>query len=874
MKRFLLVITCLITSFISFAAHIIGGEMRYTYVGPGIAPNSKVYRLTLILFKGDDPTGAPLAGSYVVGIFNNDNNLKFPGTAANQNWLVTQEVPPGIQSVPIVFPTCITSPPVLSYTYAVYSTTVELPDTRNGYTVAYQTCCRINGIVNVGNSIGSTYSAKIPGSDQLGSDGDNAAQFALPVNVICENTSFTLNFSAVETDPDDSLSYRLCDAFNGGAATDAGFANPAPPPYGLIPYNAPFSAADPFGTGATIDPITGIISGTAPGGGKYVVSVCVDVFRSGVYITTHRKDLIVQVSNCQIPTATPMASFVTCDGFNVGFMHTSIGANSVFWDFGDPTRLDDTSNIGNPTWPYTDTGIYTVKFVINRGTSCADSVYRTVGVYPGFSPGFTVTGSCFTNPFQFTDTSKTTYGVINYWSWNFGDGSTLADTSHIQNPQWIYPSSGVRTVSLIVNNSKGCTKTVSVPVTILDKPPLAVDFADSLICIPDAVTLGAVGSGTFSWSPPINIINANTANPTVNPTSDTWYYVDMNDNGCLNRDSVHVRVVAGVNVTAMADTTICETDQVQLRAVTNGLNFQWTPAASLDDPTKLNPIATPPAGVTTYTLRSIIGSCFNIDDITVSTVPYPVADAGPGPVLCYNTSGQLNASQNGTRFTWTPTSYMNDPTVLNPIVTPPRTTTYVLTVHDDVSGCPKPSFDTVIVTVRPKVLAFAGRDTTVVIGQPLQFNASGGVGYLWSPSTGLSADNIPDPIGTYGSGIDSVRYKVIVTDAVGCADSAFVLVRVWKTNPYVFVPTAFTPNNDGNNDVFRPIAVGMAKINYFSVYNRWGQLLFTTTTNGKQGWDGRVNGRLQNTGVFVWMVSAVDYLGKSFFLKGTVALIR
>jgi gliding motility-associated-like protein len=97
---------------------------------------------------------------------------------------------------------------------------------------------------------------------------------------------------------------------------------------------------------------------------------------------------------------------------------------------------------------------------------------------------------------------------------------------------------------------------------------------------------------------------------------------------------------------------------------------------------------------------------------------------------------------------------------------------------------------------------------------------------------------------------------------------------VWKTDPYIFVPTAFTPNNDGKNDVFRPIAVGMSKINYFSVYNRWGQLLFTTKTNAKDGWDGRIDGRLQNTGVFVWMVSAVDYLGKSFFLKGTVTLIR
>jgi hypothetical protein len=75
------------------------------------------------------------------------------------------------------------------------------------------------------------------------------------------------------------------------------------------------------------------------------------------------------------------------------------------------------------------------------------------------------------------------------------------------------------------------------------------------------------------------------------------------------------------------------------------------------------------------------------------------------------------------------------------------------------------------------------------------------------------------------------------------------------------------------NDVVRPICVGIKEIKFFSVYNRWGQLVFTTTID-RAGWDGRIDGRLQNSGVFVWMVSAVDYQGNKIFLKGTVALIR
>jgi gliding motility-associated-like protein len=179
----------------------------------------------------------------------------------------------------------------------------------------------------------------------------------------------------------------------------------------------------------------------------------------------------------------------------------------------------------------------------------------------------------------------------------------------------------------------------------------------------------------------------------------------------------------------------------------------------------------------------------------------------------------------------------------------------------------------VIVIVLPKVRAFAGRDTSVVVGQELQFNGSGGISYIWSPPTGLSNLLISNPIGIYDSEIDSVRYKLVVTDQAGCTDSAFVLVKVFKTNPYIFVPSAFTPNGDGLNDIIRPIAVGIKQIKYFSIYNRWGQMVFTTTTNG-QGWDGKIAGKPQNSGVFVWMVSAIDYIGKPIFLKGTVTLIR
>lgn len=872
MKRFLLaIITFLVLSASAHAMHIIGGEMRYTYLGPGSAPNSKSYRITLWLARGE--SGATFAPFYIVAIYNNDNGLKFPGTAGStgNNWMITMDNPPGILPVPIILPSCIQGAPVLTYTYATYSMIVELPGNLNGYTIAYQTCCRIDGMINVGNSTGSTYNCIIPGTNQLPFGIDNSPAFGISVNVVCKNAPFTLNFAA--TDPDgDSLVYSLCNAYGGGAATDASFDNPAPPPYNSVIYNSPYSGVNPLGTSATINPQTGVISGIAPDFGKYVVCVCINVYRNGVLIATHRKDLIVQVSDCVLTVANPMPNFTTCNGFDVQFSHNSTGANSIFWDFGDPLTLADTSLLDTPPpYTYLDTGTFIVKFIINRGTSCKDSAFRTIKVYPGFFPGFVAAGGCYQNPFFFTDTTNTRYGVVDSWSWTFGDGATLADTSHIRNPQWIYPSAGPKDVTLIVTNSKGCVDTAQTTITVLDKPLLTLAFNDTLICRNDVLQLNATGSGAFNWTPPVNIINANTGTPTVSPTSTQWYYVNLDDNGCVNSDSVLVRVVNSVTLRAINDTTICQGDAIQLGATSDGLAFSWTPVANLNNPNIINPIAITNT-TTTYNVLASIGSCIATDQVVVTTVPYPLADAGPSQLICHNTSAQLNASHNGISFSWSPTSYLDNPNILTPIATPPRTTAYILTVFDN-KGCPKPGRDTIIVTVNPRVKAYAGRDTIVVVGQPLFFNGTGGVNYLWSPPTGLTSTNIYNPIGVYGMNIDSVRYKLVVSDAAGCADSAYVTVRVYKVMPTVFVPTAFTPNGDGLNDTVYPIAVGIKKINYFSIYNRWGELVFTTTQDRK-GWDGTLGGKLQNSGVFVWMVSAIDYLGAPVFLKGTVTLIR
>jgi gliding motility-associated-like protein len=226
----------------------------------------------------------------------------------------------------------------------------------------------------------------------------------------------------------------------------------------------------------------------------------------------------------------------------------------------------------------------------------------------------------------------------------------------------------------------------------------------------------------------------------------------------------------------------------------------------------------------------------------------------------------------GLHCTWSPPLYLDDPSVLNPVSSPSDTITYRLFAYDN-RGCPKPGTDDVTVFVRPKIHPFAGRDTSVIIDQPLQFAASGGSIYEWSPPTGLSATNIHNPIGLYSEPSEGLKYLLKVSDESGCTEYASVTVKVFATGPTVFVPTAFTPDSDGKNDLLRPIATGMYSIAYFQVFNRWGQSVFNTNINGK-GWDGTLNGRPQKADVYLWIVKAVDYKGNAYFQKGNSVLIR
>lgn len=867
MKKTLLIILGSLLVINCQAHHIIGGEMFYNYLGVGSAPNTSKYLISLKIFRDQNapPGTAPMPTEVYIGIFNNDNGQQYAGPYPY--YIVPKSSETSVIVNPL--PPCINNAPNLDYHVGLFLITVELPDNTKGYTASFQTCCRVDNISNVmnnsGTETGSTFSCEIPSASYK----DNSPEFATSIDVICGGKPFKLQFNATDADGD-SLVYAFANAYDGGFMRNASNVNPEPPPYNSVIYINGFTAAAPLGPLATINSKTGFISGIAPSVGKYVLGVKVLSYRNGVLINEHRKDFIINVSDCNFAGAQLNPRPVICDSFNVAFTNdnTSPLNHTFLWSFGDPsTGSLDTSSLPSPTHVYSDTGVYVYKLVVNPGQQCRDSTTQIVKVYPGFFPAFNTDGQCINSSIFFTDKTTTKYGLVSSWSWDFGDLASSSDTSNTKNPSYIYTTAGSYPVELTVSNSKGCKKSITDTIAIKTQPDFKLNN-DTLICNIDTIQLTATGRGSVSWTPNYNINNVNSFTPLISPDVPTIYYATLVESrGCIATDSVFVNVVSKVTLNLKPDTTICLTDTVLLNTVSDGLHYLWSPASSIINDTAKYAQVVPTAN-TIYHVIASIGKCNTAGNIAVKVIPYPKADAGIDTTICFPKSYQLHAT-GGSIYVWSPPNFLNNPNISNPVSSPQESIQYIVQVND-VLGCPKPTFDSVIINVE-KIIADAGpRDTSIVVNQPLQLNGTGAQFYLWSPPTGLNNPDIANPVALLA---ESQQYILKVQSAAGCSSTDTINVTVYKVKPDLYVPDAFTPNGDGKNDIFRPIPIGMKSLKFFKVYNRLGQLIYSTNIIN-QGWDGTFKGAPQDPGVFVWMAQGVDYLGKIIFKKGSVTLIR
>lgn len=885
MKFKVLLIFIFISSFYeeALARHLKGGWIQYEYLSTDNVNRTNKYRITVRQFMSCDASGGQIDASVNLTIFDGNNNfLRVIQVAQSQLFDINKrDFDPCINPRPRVGDVC--------YKIVTYVTEIDLPFSSNGYTLSVQRCCRIENIININNSgsVGLTYSNKIPATiNGLDYSKNNSPVFGNNDTVIiCHNNYFELNFGAIDVDGD-SLVYQLCNGLEGATQGEPTPSQSSRPPYSSVPYSGGFSGNLPMGSNVDINTRTGLISGIAPNAtGEYVIAVCALEYRNGVLIGTTRKEIHINVADCQLSAADLNPTYINCTDLNFSFenLNSNSGITGYFWSFGD----GNTSTQPRPSHTYSDTGIYKLKLIVTS-QGCTDSAFADVLVYPGFVPNFSYSGFCFQSQFSFRNTTFSRYGIVDSLHWNFGDLSTLRDTSSQRNPTYKFPQAGSFEVYLFAKNSKGCRKDTTITIKTFDKPFINLAFKDTLICSIDSVPLKATSTpnATYRWTivPNNNFIdNRNISNPLVYPKDTTTYIIQVTDSGCSNTDTVKVNVLDFISVDAGVDTSICLTDSYKMKTVSYALAYQWTPSNTLNNPNIKFPIATPTNSKTRYYVKANLGYCQAEDSIDLKTYNYPFARVNKDTAICFGDSVQLIGKVDSVGFRvadtfyWTPNTRLNNYLSLTPWAKPNYTQEYILT-SQYYTGCLKPRRDTIKVNIVQPFFVFAGRDTNIVYNQPLQLNAqvldSSDKFFTWyNVNTNSIFANSKRTTVSFPISADSAIYAVRAFTKEQCDAYDTLKIKIFKTAPSIFIPTGFTPNRDGRNDFARPTYVGISKLYYYSIYNRWGQLIYNTSEIGK-GWDGTVGGKKQDPGTYIFIVEADDYLGNRIKQKGTIVLIR
>jgi len=589
---------------------------------------------------------------------------------------------------------------------------------------------------------------------------------------------------------------------------------------------------------------------------------CTDTASYPAYIHVTRPDASFYMTD----------SFSLCPPLSVDFINTSTGSTSYQWYFGDGSS----SILVSPSNLYITTEYDTVLLIAKNSYGCPDTAIGHVNLF-GSSGGFTYTplSGCVPLTVHFSATINNVPNII----WDFADGTTTA-AAFSDTASHTYTIPGAYVPKLVLSDNTGCEKssqgidTIKVdavkagftefPGACLDMPFIFKDTSSSFFSTINSWHWTITPTDTTDISGPTYIYTAIGTYPVTLVVADAW--------GCKDSITEEVTVAPPPIITVSSDTTVCVGDPADLTGY-GGVSYTWAPPATLSCTACTTTQATP-AVVTQYTVTGTDAhGCQSTDTVSVFLRTKTFSNGWGDTSICQTQSVTL-FDTGGSKYTWTPSTWLNNPNSQDPIATPNATTTY--TVIAQLGSC-IPDINYVTIIVYPLPTVNAGNDQTAVAGSQVQLQATGtGIAsYSWLPVQTLSCETCSDPIATAGA---TTTYTVDVSSSFGCRASDSVTIHVFCDKSQVFIPNSFTPNGDGENDVFYPRGTGISIIKSFRIYNRWGELLFErsniTINDASNAWDGTFNGATPRPDVYVYIVDAVCETGENINLKGDVTIIR
>lgn len=493
-------------------------------------------------------------------------------------------------------------------------------------------------------------------------------------------------------------------------------------------------------------------------------------------------------------------------------------------------------------------GTHNITYSWNNQNGCSGTSTKTITVTNPYTATITPVGNlCITSA------PVTLTAVSNGGTWS---GKGVSGNSF--NPA--VAGVGTHTITYVVGKGT-CSVTATITITV--KPnPVASAGTDTAICKGDSITLNASGGISYSWTPTMGLSNAKINNPKVISSVSTSYVVTVTDaNNCSAKDSVFVTVNNPPSASTSADTTICKGDSILLSA-TGGTSYQWNTGDTTSS------VKVSPSNTVSYRVTVSQNNCSVKDSVQITVIPKPTVNVGNDLTLCLGDSIQLTttASNDVITYFWLLAKGLSNTGILNPILKPDTSSLYILEVSN--GNCKER--DSIFVKItNPPVAGF----TTVAEESSLtiSFNntSTGAINYEWSfgDSSIISATT---PVHTY-PGYGKYNVQLIAYSIDNCTDTILKPINI-KGESALWIPTVFTPNKDGKNELF---SVGSLNMKEFKadVFNRWGQHLYQwNDVDG--GWDGTFKGRICPDGVYVYIIRAKGIENRVYDTKGFFTLIR
>ncbi|THU39976.1 PKD domain-containing protein [Niastella caeni] len=569
-----------------------------------------------------------------------------------------------------------------------------------------------------------------------------------------------------------------------------------------------------------------------------------------------------------------------CVPLTVQFNGVGNDIKSYIWDYNDGNTTASTVN--SVQYTYNAAGRFIPRMILIDSNGCQVPVIgkdtiNAIGVVARAT--MDTYRICNSGYIQFTDKSVAN-DYITAHLWDFGDGTY----SMQPNPRHHFSTAPANyTVLHMVTTANGCKDVLRMidTIKVFATPKVAIT-GDKEACEPGQLNFNAVVTGDDAglkkhWE----FGNGQTAETTTS-VSHTYnapgnYQVQLQtvyQDYCFDTARHSVTIWPLPNTFAGKDTFVCRGTPMQLKP-SGALQYTWASTPDISCTNCTAPLINP-ANNTTYIVTGVSAKgCVKSDTINVRVRQPFTMQVQPGDTICAGEQIRLSAS-GADQYQWSPATGLDNNRAASPKASPAKTTIYTVVGNDNDHCFTDTGVVNVVVYPIPQI--FAGNDTTVNTGNTIHLKPTYSQdvsSFNWTPANGLSCTNCPSPKAQVKG---SVTYRVTASNQGGCTASDDITITSICNGDNYFIPNTFSPNGDGVNDVFMVRGKGVYNVHSLRIFNRWGHLVFEKrnfmANDPAAGWDGKINGRLADMDVYVYIVDIICDNSNIIPYKGNVALIR